>query len=65
MVTRVIGVKLSFVESAKKKVKNRHTWLIIPSKCVHQISETNILVYCTNFAPYERIRKHKVYYTHE
>ena len=65
MVTRVIGVKLSFAENAKKKVKNRHTWLIIPSKCVHQISETNILVYCTNFALYERIRKHKVYYTHK
>ena len=56
MVTRFIDVKLSFVENAKKKVKNRQTWLIIPSKCVHQISETNILVYCTNFA---------LYYTHE
>ena len=65
MVTRVIGVKLSFVENPKKKVKNRHIWLIIPSKCVHQISKTNIIVYCTNFALYERIRKHKVYYTHE
>ena len=65
MVTRVIDVKLNFVENAKKKVKNRHTWLIIPSKCVHQISETNILVYCTNFALFERIRKHKVFYTDE
>ena len=63
MVTRVIYVKLSFVENAKKKVKNRHTWLTIPAKCVHQISETNILVYCTDFVLYEKIRKHKVCYT--
>ena len=55
MVTKVIYVKLSFAENAKKKVKNRHTWLTIPSKCVHQISKTNILVYCTDFALYERI----------
>ena len=26
-------------------MKNRHTWLAIPSECVHQISETNILIY--------------------
>ena len=56
---------LGFVEKAKKKVKKRHTLLIVPSKCGHQISETNILVYCTNFALYERIGNHKVYYTHE
>ena len=47
-------------ENAKKKVKNRHTWLTIPSKFVHQISKTNIHVYCTDFALYERIRKYKV-----
>ena len=43
MVTSVIGVKLSFVENAKKKVKNRHTWLIIPSKCVHQFLKLTYL----------------------
>ena len=50
MATRVTDVKLSFVENAKKKVKNWHTWLTIPSKSVHRISETNILVKYTNFA---------------
>ena len=60
-----IGVKLSFLENAKKKVTKMHTWLIIPSKCVHQISVTNILVYCTNFALYEGIGKNKLYYIHE
>ena len=58
IVTRVIDVKLSLVENAKIKVKHMHTWLIIPSKCVHQISETNVLVYCTDFNLLEKIRKH-------
>ena len=61
----VIDIKLSFVENAKKKVINRRTSLTIPSKCVHQISEANKLVYCTDFALYERIGKHKLYCTHE
>ena len=61
MVTSVIDFKLRFVENAKKKVKKG----TIPSKYVHQISETNIPVYCTKFAVYERIGKHKVYNTHE
>ena len=65
MGARVIDVKWSFVENTKKKVKNWHTQLTIPSKCFYQISEINILVYCTNCALYERIRKHKVYYTPE
>ena len=57
MVTSVIDVKLSFVESAKKKSEKMHTWLPIPSKYVHQISEINILVYWTN----EIIRKRKFF----
>ena len=63
MATRAIEVKLCFVENAKKKVKNRPFWQIIPSKCVHQISETNILVYFTNFVLFERIKNTR-YITH-
>ena len=58
---QVINVELSFEQNAKEKSENRHTWLTIPSKYVYQISEINILVCCTNFALYERIRKHKLY----
>ena len=59
MVTRVIDVTLSFVGNGKEKSEKRHTWLTIPSKSVYQTSEINILVYCTNFAQNEIIRKHK------